>query len=360
MDIISILGGDWLLEILYPDESTMTISDQDSISEWPTSPASTALVSASASDHDHEADHLSSCSDIELDNSIQTYLKADSIDHIIDTIYRKFMTEITQRGITVNIDNIPMLKCYAGHSNLDTYFDQIYVLNLDRRIDRWDRMKILLEKNHITNYRRFSGVDAKDPEINAQWEVYRKHPPPEVSRRNKGKRKGIPSAGSLAILIGMRKMLEDAIRYQHRRILVLQDDLIFHKQFENEFMKMNNYVPVDWKLLYLGASQHNWGPEVKFSTRKNIYYPSGTADGAFAVGIDQSVYHDLIREIDRIELPFDSGALCEIQRRYPYQCPVLFPNLIIADVRDSDLRNARNLHGIGDKFRWNLNLYDVI
>jgi len=366
LDIISILGGDWLLDYLELNSSDDECSDinqnglisgdvdennikiDENNTKIDENDTNINENDTKIDENDTEVDEV----DIELVNN---YVHQPSIDHIVDSMYRKFVTD----GKYSNLSHVPMLQCYVAKSNLETYFDKIFVLNLDRRVDRWDHMRKVLRKNNITSYDRLPGVDAQDPVIYSQWDSYRRKPLSDSERRHRLRKKGIPSAGSWAILSGMKKMLETCIQQGYRRVLVLQDDLIFHKNFEAEFMKLDTVIPQDWKLLYLGASQHNWGPEVTFSSHKSFYYPNGTADGAFAVGIDHTVFNDLIKEIDRREMPFDSGALCAIQKKHQYQCMVVYPNLIIADVRDSDLRDSRNLRGLGDKFRWNLGLYDI-
>ena len=73
------------------------------------------------------------------------------------------------------------------------------------------------------------------------------------------KRKAIASAGSWSILKSMYHLITDAKMNGYKKILVLQDDTLFHKNFAEEFMKIPSYIPdKKWKLLYLGATQHAW------------------------------------------------------------------------------------------------------
>ena len=80
----------------------------------------------------------------------------------------------------------------------------------------------------------------------------------------------------------------------------------------------------------------------------------GKADGAFAVAIHHSIYQELIQEITKFNMPFDSGPLKYIQRKYPYQCYVFYPNLIIADITESDCRPGRNQITAGNLLKWNI------
>ena len=69
-------------------------------------------------------------------------------------------------------------------------------------------------------------------------------------------------------------MLVNAKRNGYQRILVLQDDTIFHNDFFEEFKSKINVINDEkWKLLYLGASQHEWR---SVNILNDYYHPNGT------------------------------------------------------------------------------------
>jgi len=251
-----------------------------------------------------------------------------------------------------------LIKHWIG---LNFYFDHTYLLNLDRRPDRLTHSTGSLQRVGWFNWSRFSAVDGGAPDSIEQkeWEAYFAS---ETSQRDQAKyhRKAIETAGSWAILKSMYLMIKDAQRRGYRRILVLQDDLLFHKRFLEKFLKLIDHkqtkVPTNWKLLYLGATQYNWSQIMK-RDGASYYFPMGTADGAFAVGIDSSVFQEILDEIVRFDAPFDTGALSTIQARYAKQCLVMKPNLIIADIRDSDLREGYDLKDHARKLKWDPKLY---
>ena len=153
----------------------------------------------------------------------------------------------------------------------------------------------------------------------------------------------------------MNIMLKDAQKKGYNRILVLQDDTIFCDNFCTVFKEKVLQVNHDWKLLYLGASQYDWS-SVKIID-KNHYNTIGNTDGAFAVGIHNSVYEELLENITDFNVPFDSGPLWNIQKKYPNDCYVIYNNIIIADVRSSDLRKSRNIYNTASTFRWDLKYF---
>lgn len=238
---------------------------------------------------------------------------------------------------------------------LNYYFDHTYLLNMDKRTDRLEAMKKDFKKYNIFNWTRWTGLDGKEPPHCDEYTAY-KRSRMSAHERQRFHRKAIGSAGSWAILKSMYTMLDDALKKGYKSILVYQDDLLFHKDFENLFTKIPEQVPNNWKLLYLGGTQHNW---IHTEFRPNYYFPMGTADGAFAVGIDRSIFKELMTEIVKFDMPFDSGALKTVQKRYGRQAIIMYPNLTIADIRDSDLRGSRDLGAHGKKFRWNTSLYNI-
>jgi len=274
--------------------------------------------------------------DQEMARTYRTLLMSQPPVPKIDQTLLKFQNQSLKKVLTPNY-----------------YFDHIYLLNMDRRTDRLRYMEKELKSHGIFNWSRWPGLDGKKSPHYDEWSNYRRQRM-TMKEKRQYHRKAIGSAGSCAFLKSMYLMLQDAIRKKYKTILVLQDDLLFHKNFEEEFMRIPERVPKNWKLLYLGATQHNWN-HVEF--RSKYYFPMGTADGAFAVGIHHSIFRELMSEITKFNMPFDSGALKAIQRNYGRQCLVLQPNLLIADIRDSDLRNSRDIESYATKFRWNLKFY---
>lgn len=248
-------------------------------------------------------------------------------------------------------------KCYSKDLFLNHYFDKVYVLYLPRR----DKTTINnLETLGIWNYKLFEGFDAcESNECQKEYDRYMQFSAgtEEVKVIGKKHRRGIGSVGSWAILKAMHNMLIDAKNNGYKRILVLQDDVIFHKKFFDEFKKKINRINDEqWKLLYLGASQHEWKT---MDILNGYYHPTGTTDGAFAVGIHSSVFDDLLEHISIFNMPFDSGALWKVQQKNSEHSYVLYKNIAIADLRKSDLRQGRDMVSFSELFHWELHNFEL-
>lgn len=225
---------------------------------------------------------------------------------------------------------------YVSEDNLinyiNIYYDQIYCINLDRRKDKWERVKKRFnDLNILVN--RFSAIDG----LNLS-----------VSERNQYK---IINSGAIGCILSHYAVIKHAKQFNYQKILILEDDVLFIENFHqkfNEFIKNFN----NWNLLYLGCSQHVWS-NIKFF---GDYYESKECDGTFAYSIDDLIYDDILLTNKIKSKPIDL-ILHNIQRKYNGTCFTAFPNLIISDVSDSDIRGRRdnNLHRV--KMKWNLAKY---
>ncbi len=255
-----------------------------------------------------------------------------------------------------------------SHSAVNTYFDRVYVLNLEERADRKiEMMQKLARLNIAAEF--VTAVNGYDFQNRLEYETYLKQPlgAGGVSEELAWQRKLIENAGAWGCLKSYLYILEDAQKNGCRRVLCLEDDAVFHKDFEAQFKRTVQKIPGDWKLLYLGASQRRWGiPEGLCYPDKNkltvdpdapFYFPRKT-NGTFAFAIDCSVFDLMILEAMKMSSPIDCGPVRAVINAYPEQCFVLNPNLVIADVSDSDIRGKRNQAEISKLLRWNLENYD--
>ena len=238
--------------------------------------------------------------------------------------------------------------------NINYYFDKIYVLNMEKDIEKRNRIINLFNKVNINNYEIFNAIDGKsDKNLKKKYENYSKIPFTE--REMKLGRKLIGSVGVLANLISVKKIILDAKKNNYKRILFLEDDIIIHKNFNGLFTEITSKLEDDWKLLYLGI-QNNITNNIIMD---NIYDCNGeNLSGGWAFGLDSSVYDEIINECKKEDLPFDSGPLYYVRRNYPKQSLVMYPNLVICDTSSSSIRKyQRELVQDAMKFKWELEDY---
>ena len=151
-------------------------------------------------------------------------------------------------------------------------------------------------------------------------------------------------------------MLQDGRKNAYKSILSLDDDVIFAKDFHQKFETWIRRIDC-WKALQLGATQL---PKLRsvVSNGEQGWFRPGLTDGSYATAVHSSAYNDLLREIYKMNAPFDSGPLRAIYQKYPNQCYVAWPHLIIANVADSDIRGQKDMEKIAHKLEWKLEQYD--
>jgi glycosyltransferase involved in cell wall biosynthesis len=266
----------------------------------------------------------------------------------------------------------PLVTCEYEDINelslLNSFFDKIYVVNLEKRADRRIEMVQKLTKLKI-RAEFFRAEDGYSDTNVKEYKTYFDKPIEDETAHDlekKYKRKVIYSPGAWGTLKTYERLLTEATAANYEKILCLQDDVIFHKDFEASFSVIRENIPAGWKLIYLGATQHAWKegedlitPEINplKSDRFSIYHPVNT-DGAFAVGISRSAFPLLLEEISRMNCSFDSGALRSAAKAHREASCVIFPNLVIADVKDSDIRASRKQDIFAKTARWDMDNYD--
>lgn len=232
--------------------------------------------------------------------------------------------------------------------DINEYFDKIFYINLESRIDKKRKMEEVLAYNGVFA-ERFSAINGYS-KINKKIYNNLKKTKYDVELG----RRALSSPGALGCLMSVRSIIKKAKEMNLKKILLFDDDLIFSKNFNINIQKINE-LPSDWKLLYLGASQHSWSNIHDFN--KNFYYAKNTA-GTFAVGIDSSIFDEILNISSKFELPIDSYLERFIQKKYYKKCFVFKNNLIIADVTDSNIRDSQDQLTRSKKMKWNLSQYN--
>ena len=266
----------------------------------------------------------------------------------------------------------------------NSFFDKIYVLNLERRPDRWNKVKKSAQHFGIEIH-RFNAFDGNDkpyiakfceylklpfvnvPEkhtINSSFEFYRNYST-EMSRiayfEKNNQRKAIGSPGAWGYLLTMISILEDALNCNYEHILVLDDDVIFHKNFNELFENIIAQIPDEWMVLQLGALQYNWGKKWINWYTDNLYICNGSSLGSHAVGMHRSIIPLVLNYCQRFNLPYDEGPLHIPKAWYPKKCLTFYPNLLIQDVSESEISNMtgqkKTMSHKDNVYRWDMEKY---
>lgn len=126
-------------------------------------------------------------------------------------------------------------------SLVDQFFDKIYYINLEEDVERNNSMLSQFEKFNIKNFLRVEGVRINHKEVDPD------------SYRNFIKFDEKYINGSLGCRKAQLKIINHAVNNNYQRILMLEDDCIFHVD-PNQLIRGNiNYISEYYDLLYFGG-----------------------------------------------------------------------------------------------------------
>jgi GR25 family glycosyltransferase involved in LPS biosynthesis len=237
-------------------------------------------------------------------------------------------------------ENFDFLLSSSGRRinfDINEYFDKIYCINLLSRVDRWENVSKEFESKGIL-VERFLATDRIKQAVNLDID-------PEISSKI-----GIlENGGALGCLLSHLNLIRDAKEKGYNRILVFEDDVVFSKDFND---RISDISDIDWKMLYLGASQFDWD---SIEIKKGFYNCKKTL-GTFAYCIDSSVYDDLITLLSsKIKSVDNYFSDFQMDRK---DCYTFYPNIVVSMVSDSDIRKSKNIFEYSKIVKWDLSNFD--
>lgn len=271
---------------------------------------------------------------------------------------------------------------------LNSIFDHIYILNLKADRKKYIKTQKILSKFNI-EAEKFEAVNGNvfKKEFEKRKKIWLRNPE-NIKLYNYGGSL-YRSLGAYGCSLSHIKILEDAKKKEYKRILILEDDIMLHKKFNIMF---NNYYKKiknkNWKFLMLGSSMPSninsvWNEsknivnflsiifrerKKSFNLLKNkifkikkCYIPiNEQCYGSFALGIDHSIFDDLIKEYKNFEKPNDGCNIKVTLEKYKNLSYVFKPDLIIADLENTKTYKSRSKQDsklLYKLYNWNTNNY---
>ena len=201
--------------------------------------------------------------------------------------------------------------------NINTFVDKIFFINLDKDIDRYNYIIDSFQKHNITNYEKISGV-LVNREDTINWKFmgpFNKKLDPEKYR-----------IGSLGCLLAHQKTILLAKKRGYKKILILEDDILFPNNFNelfNDFITAFRKTGITyWNILYLGLC--NWrDTSANKYLSDDIIKIKGGGYCAHAYIINSNIFDYILENIDyskmEIDLLYNSlNIQCAI-RSYTYK-----------------------------------------
>ncbi|MBT4870432.1 MAG: glycosyltransferase family 25 protein [Candidatus Diapherotrites archaeon] len=203
---------------------------------------------------------------------------------------------------------------------VDNYFDKIYVINMDKRKDRWEQVQEQLASSNITKFERMSGVALTDKELaKIPKEEYENFNGLKVIKKEDKDLKETYIKGAIGCRRSHLNCIKDAKEKGYYKILILEDDVIINPQINENLFQVMQQIGDGWQLLYLGGD---------YWENNSIYQTSSYA-------LDGIVFDKIIDEMEKSGSETDFFYVEKIQKNVVMRKVV--PPLIIQRKEDSDI-----------------------
>ena len=180
------------------------------------------------------------------------------------------------------------------------------------------------------------------------------------------------SPGAMGCLYSIRNIMQDAIDNKYKKILIFQDDIYFHKKFDEYIEKLKPLIESSVSV-HLGASEYNthmksnkWS-DPNWSFNRFKYSTTQDTAGMWAVFISEEMFAPFLKISKFNFFPADISLSLLAQHQFFHSCWVAYPNLVISDLDDSSTaRGDREYPRSMDpnekwvkEFGWDLDFYDL-
>ncbi len=274
-------------------------------------------------------------------------------------------------------------------SKINDLVDNVYVLNLEKDLYKYNILKKKLDQKNI-QHQRFVGVDGYDGSLQltekekAFWKVLDEYRNSELYELVLKEGAGILSSGfgafrskgAMGCLLSHMKIFEDAVKNKYDKILIFQDDIYFHNQFE-ELLDKRKWEIKRSALFYLGATEqenwvkaHNW-TDPNWSRQHfeyGHYWATKKTFGMFAVIVDKKVFAPFLKLVKFNFFADDQALALLAVSLFEGESLVSYPNLVMADTGFSNtFDGVSHKHGVPHRdfeehsmlMGWNPTYYDL-
>jgi len=155
----------------------------------------------------------------------------------------------------------------------------------------------------------------------------------------------IVNKGQLGCLLSHLEILKDAKKNNYENILILEDDIIVSKYYNNFNLSKIKKYSEKYDIIYVGAGQYHWD---NIYINKNTYIANNTT-GTFAYIAQKNIYDTLIKEIYKLKKPIDQYYI-DLQKTNQFF--VVYPNLFYCDLENSNIGESRSNNVWYKKFKW--------
>ena len=156
----------------------------------------------------------------------------------------------------------------------------------------------------------------------------------------------------LGNLIAHMNAIKDAIYENYERILILEDDIYIHNNYETLHLSLVDKIK-NYDILYFGGIQKKWD-NININ---NKYYNAKDTYGGFAYALKNNIFKILFELMEDLVYPLDK-YLIEIQK-ISKKCFVSYPNIFITDLENGKIHRKRDFLKYAKHFKWKIDNYKI-
>lgn len=165
---------------------------------------------------------------------------------------------------------------------LNDYFDEIFCVNLEKRVDRWENCKREFKRIGI-NPQRYVAIDGK----NLNEQVF-----PNI--------KVFETPGQLGCLLSQYNVIKIARMCGYSSVLILEDDVEFCDNFNEHLEEKMKDIPNDWDMIFFGANHQS----MPIKVTDNVFKIT-RAYSAHCYAIKDKLYDTLLEVLCPFREPLD-------------------------------------------------------
>lgn len=201
-------------------------------------------------------------------------------------------------------------------SYINYFFDKVFCINLDKRKDRLNLVEKELSKHNVV-FERFSAIDGET-----------------INKKDYTTNSKIP-VGHIGCTLSHAKLIKLCKEKGYKKVLILEDDVVFKENFEELFKEYIKEVPEDWNMFYLGGN-HNVHVGNKLEMVTKHVGKCNQTFSTHAYAINESLFDEAISVLSKGEKQVDI-YYSEIQKRKKIY--TFFPGIANQRIGYSDILN---------------------
>ena len=221
-------------------------------------------------------------------------------------------------------------------NQINKIIEQAYVINLDERTDRWQRVQNLLTKNSICNFERFSAISPNPENHEELFSARHKF----FTARGEDKKINIDKIirGAAGCLLSHIEVIKLAKQRNLHHVLILEDDFNWMCYANRQLEKAANFIfHENWDMIFLGGKPSK-GYTQKNSIHRNLKKISGVKL-AHAYLVHHSAYDKIINQALSYGEPIDWYYINIMQKQS--KCFMFQPKLSYQQDGYSDIEQRR-------------------